>query len=52
MAGRMKKTGRNVAFSFANQLTSLVLVFISRTVFVRSLGVAYLGLDGVFSSVL
>ena len=52
MAGRMKKTGKNIAFSFANQIVTIILAFIARTVFVHRLGVDFLGLSGVFNSVL
>jgi O-antigen/teichoic acid export membrane protein len=48
----MKKTGKNIAFSFANQIVTIILAFIARTVFVHRLGVDYLGLSGVFNSVL
>ena len=44
MAGRMKKTGKNIAFSFTNQIVTIILAFIARTVFVHRLGVDYLGL--------
>lgn len=50
--GRTKKAAINVAFSFMNQLLTLILSFISRTVFVWGLGASYLGINGLFGDVL
>ena len=50
--GRTKKAAINIAFNFLNQFLTLILSFISRTVFIWGLGVGYLGINGLFSDVL
>ena len=50
--GRTKKAIINIGVNFVNQIVSLVLAFISRTVFIRMLGIEYLGINGLFSDVL
>lgn len=50
--GRTKKAAMNVAFNFLNQILTLILSFVSRTVFVWGLGAEYLGINGLFSDVL
>ena len=47
--GRTKKAIINIGVNFVNQIVSLVLAFISRTVFIRMLGIEYLGINGLFS---
>lgn len=51
-ASRSKKGFRNIAFSFAASVLSLLLSFVSRAYFIRLLGDEYLGLNGLFSNVL
>ncbi|MBP3195499.1 MAG: oligosaccharide flippase family protein, partial [Butyrivibrio sp.] len=51
-ASRSKKSAQNMMFGFLYQLTTLVLSFISRSVFIRVLGTEYLGLNGIFTDVL
>ena len=43
---------RNIIFGYGNQILTLVLSFISRTVFIQVLGEDYLGINGLFSDVL
>lgn len=43
---------KNIGFSTYNKILSLILSFVSRTVFIRYLGSSYLGLNGLFSDVL
>lgn len=50
--GRTKKAVKNIAFNFINQILTLILSFISRTVFIWGLGASYLGINGLFSDVL
>ena len=50
--GRMKKSATNIVFGYMNQILSLVLSFVSRTVFVYYFGAEYLGLEGLFKDVL
>lgn len=49
---RTKNTLRNIIFGIANQIISLLLSFISRTIFVKILGAGYLGINGLFSDIL
>lgn len=43
---------KNIKFGTINQIASILLNLISRTVFVRVLGASYLGINGLFSDVL
>lgn len=43
---------RNVSFGFAQQLTTLVLAFATRTIFVRKLGAEYTGVNGLYTNIL
>ena len=43
---------RNVKYGMINRVTSIILPFIVRTVFIRELGAEYLGLNSLFSSIL
>ena len=43
---------RNFITGFAGQLVSMLLSFASRTVFIYVLGEKYLGINGLFSSIL
>lgn len=49
---RLEKSTKTIAFNFANTMLTSVLGFISRTVFVMTLGAEYLGLAGLLSNVL
>lgn len=49
---RTKNTARNALFGLANHIITLILSFVSRTIFIRVLGVEYLGISGLFSDVL
>ncbi|MEY8371350.1 hypothetical protein AAK938_07380 [Aerococcaceae bacterium 50-4] len=50
--GRIYNSFRNVSTSLLVQVFNLIIVFISRTVFIRTLGVEYLGISGLFTSIL
>lgn len=50
--GRTKKTAKNALFGLSNQLATLILNFISRTVFIRVLGAGFLGINGLFTDLL
>lgn len=52
LEGRTKKAAINVTFNLANQILTLILSFVSRTVFIWGLGAEYLGINGLFSDVL
>ena len=49
---KTKNAVRNMSFGLLNKITSIVLPFAVRTVFIRVLGEEYLGLSSLFSSVL
>jgi O-antigen/teichoic acid export membrane protein len=49
---RTKKSIRNVSVMFVTQFVTLVLAFISRTIFIKTLGTEYLGLNGLFYNIL
>lgn len=49
---RLKYTAKNIAWGYMAQVVSLVIKFVSRTVFIHTLGEAYLGVNGLFTSVL
>jgi O-antigen/teichoic acid export membrane protein len=49
---RTAKSIRNVSVMFVTQFVTLVLAFASRTVFIKTLGTEYLGLNGLFFNVL
>ena len=52
---RLDRSGnakRNIAFGAANKVAFIVLPFITRTVMKQAIGVGYLGLNGLFSSIL
>lgn len=49
---RSKNTKRNIFIGIVNKLITIFLPFAVQTVFIRTLGAEYLGLRGVFSSVL
>jgi len=49
---RTYKSIKNIGIMLSTQLITLVLAFASRTVFIKSLGAEYLGLNGLFSSIL
>lgn len=51
-SSRTKNSIRNIIFSFGNQLITILLGFINRSVFIWTLGVNYLGISGLFSDIL
>ena len=50
--GRTQKALNNIIMNFLNQFTNIILSFISRTIFIRVLGVELLGVNGLFTDVL
>lgn len=52
MESRSKKVGRNIVFATIYQILKLFLAFVIRIIFVRKLGVEYLGVNGLFSNLL
>ena len=51
-SSRTKKSINNMAMGFLNQITTLLLSFISRTIFINVLGVELLGVNGLFTDIL
>lgn len=49
---RTNKSIKNIVFNFGNQIITLILSFVSRSVFIYTLGIEYLGINGLFSDVL
>ena len=49
---RTKNASRNIIFGFINKVIVLLFPFVIRTVLINSLGSEYLGLNGLFTSIL
>ena len=49
---RKKFTVKNIKYGYISNLVTLVLKFVSRTIFISILGVEYLGVNGLFINVL
>lgn len=49
---RIKNSFRNLTYGVFFQLITTILSFINRTVFINTLGVEYLGINGLFSNIL
>lgn len=43
---------KNISFGIGGQLISTILSFISRTIFIKILGIEYLGVNGLFGNIL
>lgn len=52
MSSRIIMTAKNAFWSYFSMIASILLQFISRTVFIHYLGEGYLGVNGLFSNVL
>ena len=49
---RTKRTAENAIMGFVYQFITMILGFVSRVVFLRTIGVEFLGLNGIFSDIL
>ena len=49
---RSKNSIKNIIVNVGSQLFSILLSFLCRTIFIRTLGEAYLGISGLFSNIL
>lgn len=49
---RVQNSIRNMLFGVSGQVISLVMGFVVRTVFISTLGIEYLGVNGLFSNIL
>ena len=52
MKSRIFNSIRNTGYAFLSQGLSSILAFITRTVFINTLGRNYLGINGLFSDIL
>ncbi len=52
MESRTEKSAKNLIFALTSQGITILMTFISRTVFVYTLGSVYLGINGLFSNIL
>lgn len=52
MKNRTRSSVLNLAFGTINQIISMLLNFLSRTIFIQTLGVGYLGINGLFADIL
>ena len=52
MASRTENSMRNTAVALLGQLSTIVLSFVTRTIFINSLGASYLGINGLFTNIL
>lgn len=52
MESRTKKTVRNTVYSITYKIVDLVVAFTLRTIFIRYLGVEYLGISGLFANII
>ena len=50
--GRIKNSVRNIGYRLISQVASIILKFVSSTIFIYILGVEYLGINGLFSEIL
>jgi len=52
LMSRVANASRNIMFGYLGSIVTLAASFISRSVFIYTLGVTYLGVNGLFTSVL
>ncbi len=52
MKSRVLYTGKNIFWGYISSLVTILLSFICRTAFIKTIGVGYLGINGLFTSVL
>jgi O-antigen/teichoic acid export membrane protein len=49
---RIKNASRNIAYGYLGTFLTLLLRFISRTVFIHTIGVTFLGVEGLYTNIL
>lgn len=49
---RINNTGKNFIFSVVSSIVTSVTSFISRTIFIQTIGITYLGANGLFTNIL
>lgn len=52
MEGRIEKSKRNMIYGVISTVVTLGLTFLTRTIFIYTLGLEYLGLNGLFTNIL
>lgn len=52
MKSRILYTGKNIFWGYISSFLTILLSFVCRTAFIRTIGVDYLGINGLFTSVL
>lgn len=52
MTSRIENSAKNFFFSAISQITVIILNLVSRTLFIRTLGEAYLGINGLFTNII
>ncbi|WP_396150049.1 lipopolysaccharide biosynthesis protein [Flavobacterium sp.] len=49
---RISNSVKNISFGLLTQVTQMILGFVSRTIFIQYLAIEYLGVNGLFTSIL
>lgn len=49
---RIEKAKKNILFGYLGNIVLLIIQFLSRTIFISTLGIAYLGVNGLYTNVL
>lgn len=52
MSSRIDNSIKNTIVSFVAQILSIILSFVTRTIFIKILGIEYLGINGLFLNIL
>ena len=52
MDSRTKNTSRNIFFAILTQVVKILLTFVTRTFFIRYIGIEFLGLSSLFANIL
>ena len=52
MVSRTEHTIKNIFFAVIVQIINIIIKFVVRTIFIKTLGQEYLGIGGVFSNIL
>ena len=50
--GRIENAERNILFGTVGNFVSIILGFITRTVLINTIGVTYLGVNGLYTNIL
>lgn len=49
---RLLYTGKNIIWGYVSSIVTIILSFVTRTAFIKTIGIGYLGINGLFSNVL